>query len=61
MKFNVNKVHSPQARGLFYAMLRHKRVLRPYSVANPPLRRNKSMKNMRYFLERGQNRCTFAS
>ncbi len=33
-----------------FCFLRHEKDLSPYSVADPPLRRNKSMKNLRYFL-----------
>ena len=46
---------------LFYALLRHENVLCLCSVAYFLPRRNKSMKKLRYFLARAENRRTFAS
>ena len=44
-----------------FALLRHEIISCLYSVAYPLPRRNNSMKKLRYFLARAENRRTFAS
>ena len=46
---------------MFFLPVRHEFVLQHLFVADPPLRRNNSMKIHRNSLESAENRLTFAS
>ena len=47
LKSTQRESSSEYSGGDFYALLRHSPDHIPYSVADPPIRRNKSMKNLR--------------